>query len=320
MTKRTVSSIISFLLLAVVVVGSVVVLLSQKHEFFGWQLMIVKSGSMEPAIKTGSVVLVQKQASYQEGEIVTYRSPVATELLITHRIAERVMNEGMAEPSFVLKGDANPAADITPIMASAIVGQAQLAIPWLGYGLAFLQTVPGVILFIVIPGTILIYEEIKSLHRHLQEHFVRKGALLMVAVLVGLVIRTPVTAASYVGATTLSSASFSTARWLNPSLNALQDGQTVLFSLNNIAGFDAFAYKITYTHVVDGNQVNEQIEGEIGKPLAQNSWDVPNFYIGTCSTDGCVPHENVTNMVVQVQLKKTGSVLQTLTQVVPWVN
>ncbi len=40
--------------------------------FKPFQAYIVSSGSMEPAIKTGSVVVVSPKSSYQVGDVVTF--------------------------------------------------------------------------------------------------------------------------------------------------------------------------------------------------------------------------------------------------------
>jgi signal peptidase len=73
----------------------------------GFQLFAVESGSMEPTLKTGSLILSRKPAdpaSLQEKQIVTFRT--STGYIVTHRIIEVVKTEdgGVA---YRTKGD-NP--------------------------------------------------------------------------------------------------------------------------------------------------------------------------------------------------------------------
>ena len=51
---------------------------------FGWRQMVISSGSMEPAISVGDLILVRRQPAYRVGEVVTYRLPDGA--YITHRI------------------------------------------------------------------------------------------------------------------------------------------------------------------------------------------------------------------------------------------
>lgn len=50
----------------------------------GWRQLVISSGSMEPAISVGDLILVRRQPAYHEGEVVTYRLPDGA--YITHRI------------------------------------------------------------------------------------------------------------------------------------------------------------------------------------------------------------------------------------------
>ncbi|MDJ0318952.1 signal peptidase I [Pseudarthrobacter sp. PS3-L1] len=111
---------------------------------FGWHGTVVQSGSMEPHISPGDVVLaatMDPSNPVPVGGVVEYRSPAEAEpsgvaKTRLHRIVA-VNTDG----TFVTAGDANTTVDSTPIARDQIKGQARLLIPavglpglWLGSG------------------------------------------------------------------------------------------------------------------------------------------------------------------------------------------
>lgn len=67
-------------------------------DVFGYSFFIVKTGSMEPEIIAGELIIVKKQDDYKKDEIITYKE---NDIYVTHRIVEKKEN------SYVTKGDAN---------------------------------------------------------------------------------------------------------------------------------------------------------------------------------------------------------------------
>ncbi len=129
-----------------------------------YSLKMVSSGSMEPAIKTGGVIMVKPIAEYQVGDIVTYQYGRYARNLTTHRIIERTYN------GFVTKGDNNNAADINPVSQEQILGKVFLTIPYAGYAVNFIHSKFGFLLLILVPALIIIgsesfkiYQEIKKM-------------------------------------------------------------------------------------------------------------------------------------------------------------
>ena len=90
---------------------------------FGIGFANVVSGSMEPALKKGTLLLVRKKADAEIGDIVVYQSG---ESIIVHRI---ISAEG---DQVITKGDANETEDI-PIKRSQIKGVVMFKIPEMGY-------------------------------------------------------------------------------------------------------------------------------------------------------------------------------------------
>lgn len=105
----------------------VLALMNLAPRLLGVQPYIILSGSMEPAIKTGAIVYINRQTNpgtVQAGEIIAYRKG---EAVITHRVVD-----GTAA-TVTTKGDANKEADLAPVPREAIIGTHLFSIPSLGF-------------------------------------------------------------------------------------------------------------------------------------------------------------------------------------------
>ncbi len=85
--------------------------------------VVVRSGSMEPTIKVGDVVLILRKNNYLPREVVLYRRGGK---FILHRLVSQ--ENGLWQT----RGDANPTADLSLVAPSQIIGQSILIIPYLG--------------------------------------------------------------------------------------------------------------------------------------------------------------------------------------------
>lgn len=151
----------------------------------GFRILVVSSGSMEPNIKTGSVVLILPQSKYQVGDIITYRSELNANLkkpnsTVTHRVTKVQDDEGKA--TFKTKGDANNSEDLKDVTSNLVLGKVILAIPLLGYLIAFTKSQAGFIALIIIPATLIIYGELMAIKKEalklIQERKKRKLNIL----------------------------------------------------------------------------------------------------------------------------------------------
>lgn len=93
-------------------------------KIMGYAPLIVISGSMEPAIKLGDVIIIKerKAKDYHVGEVVSY---LDGNTVYTHRIVR------MEGDQYILKGDRNNAED-DPVEKDLIVGKALFKLPYLG--------------------------------------------------------------------------------------------------------------------------------------------------------------------------------------------
>jgi len=153
-------SVATFILLALLLLLSVF-----RLPFFPLESRSVLTGSMAPAIPTGSVVFIYPQASYGEGDIITFRpAGSAVALPITHRIVA-VLPQGDGTTHFVTMGDANQAEDAETVSHSDIYGKVIFHIPWLGLLLDFVRTPLGFALLIIVPALLVVYDESKKIVR-----------------------------------------------------------------------------------------------------------------------------------------------------------
>jgi len=125
-----------------------------------YKVFTVQSGSMEPAIKTGSLIFVKPMSGYNVGDIITRRT-TDPKVTITHRIFSKVDING--QTAFETKGDANDGPDGEKFTADGIIGRVLLIIPYLGYPVSFAKTTQGLILIVIIPAVIIIYDEMNKI-------------------------------------------------------------------------------------------------------------------------------------------------------------
>jgi len=118
---------------------------------FGHPVMTIISGSMNPTIPVGDIVVdapvTAAQASdLHVGQIISFRAAPGSAEFITHRIvAVRVQNGAV---SYITKGDANNSADSTPRPASDVIGLYHFSIPRGGYVLVAMHT-PRVLIMLL---------------------------------------------------------------------------------------------------------------------------------------------------------------------------
>jgi len=133
-----------------------------------YKVFTVMSGSMAPAIGTGSIVFVKPMGDYNVGDVVTRRT-TDPKITITHRIVSKEEIQGQI--AFETKGDANDSPDGEKFTREGIVGKVFVTIPFLGYPVAYAKTTPGLILLIIIPAIIIIYDEINKIKDEIRKKF-----------------------------------------------------------------------------------------------------------------------------------------------------
>jgi len=154
--KQAVSVAITLVLILVVALAAASLL----GPSVGWNVNVVLSGSMEPAVHTGSVIITRPVAPDQVsvGDVIIFRS-VAGERYTAHRVI--AITPG-PDPQFITKGDANRDRDPNPVSSGQLAGLLFLELPYLSYLFVLIRTPLGLAITIGIPALILLAFEVRK--------------------------------------------------------------------------------------------------------------------------------------------------------------
>ena len=123
----------------------------------GYCPLIVLTGSMEPMIQSGDLIIVKQvnTTDLEKGDVIAFYDPESnSNSILTHRIAEVINEDGVIY--YRTKGDANNTEDSKPVLADKVVGIYKLKIPNAGDVAMFMQTTPGLIVCVILPLILLI--------------------------------------------------------------------------------------------------------------------------------------------------------------------
>ncbi len=162
-TKKLLKVPYYFFITGVVVIG--LFLLATIVPLSNFKVKIVKSGSMEPTIKTGGIVVLRPAQNYKLGDIITFGKDTKTQVPTTHRIIE-ISADGQ---SIQTKGDANDAPDPVPISLSDVHGKVIFSMSYAGYVLDFARKPLGFALLIGLPALIIICDELGKIWREIKK-------------------------------------------------------------------------------------------------------------------------------------------------------
>ncbi len=140
MAVRTLRRLMDAALAVLVGVVVALVLAAVAGPRLGHQPVVIRGGSMSPAVPLGSLVdvVAVPPEEIAPGDVVMVKA--ANGVSVTHRVV-RVVNEG-GKLYFELKGDANSKPDPVLVPAASLTGRVDLVLPVLGY-LLFLLTTPS---------------------------------------------------------------------------------------------------------------------------------------------------------------------------------
>ena len=113
------------------VVAVVLVYAGLMSGLFKYYFLAIGSGSMQPNLERGDMILVEKSDKYDEmeiGEILVYRH---SNVVMVHRIVERREDDG--KWTFTTKGDANGSEDNWVVGQGEVIGIAKGKIAMFGY-------------------------------------------------------------------------------------------------------------------------------------------------------------------------------------------
>ncbi len=159
--RKIIENVVMVIVVVIVLFFGAMILLPQ----FDYGLIVIKSGSMEPTIGTGGIVIIKAQDVYNTDDVITFVK--TKDDLVTHRIVE-VIDEG-GEIVYATKGDNNNAPDLFSVSINDVQGRVVFTLPYIGYVIAFFQSRLGIMLLILIPAGYFIGREVIKIKKELDE-------------------------------------------------------------------------------------------------------------------------------------------------------
>jgi signal peptidase I len=103
---------------------------------------VIISGSMQPKIDIGDVVIVRKiePDQVEVGDVIQFRE-IEQDVRINHRVVE-IKEDERGLPLFITKGDANNSPDSNPVIAEQLMGKVVQIVPKVGWITIMLRS-PG---------------------------------------------------------------------------------------------------------------------------------------------------------------------------------
>jgi len=162
MNIQKITSIVFFAIAGLVTAVMVIPSLPIKGNY---KIMAVLSGSMEPKIMTGGLVMVKPAPTYRVGDVISFSTNDGRKVSTTHRIVE--INTQGSDTFYTTKGDANNAPDSSQVNARDVIGKVILALPYAGYLLAFVRQPMGFVAAVVIPSSMVVLDEAQNVWQEL---------------------------------------------------------------------------------------------------------------------------------------------------------
>ena len=125
----------------------------------------VMSGSMEPAISTGDIVVNRQivATAAKTGDVVTFSDPEGSGKLITHRVTS-ITPDGR-QLRFITKGDANSGVERWSIPTGDRIGRVVYKLPQLGFYFAWTRKPFGLVGLVGVPALLLGGMELRKIWR-----------------------------------------------------------------------------------------------------------------------------------------------------------
>lgn len=142
--KKFLKTLYNFVFSVEIIAVVLILILNFGPLLFNMRPYVVTSGSMEPAIHTGSLIYIDldvKGEDVKEGDVIAFY--ISESASATHRVIE--VNSD--EKYFITQGDANEFPDFNPVTYDMLIGRTEHAIPYLGYVINWLSTLRGKIIF-----------------------------------------------------------------------------------------------------------------------------------------------------------------------------
>lgn len=132
----------------------------------------IVSGSMEPAIKTGALVVTNSNvSSLSPGDVIAFESPENSKDTIVHRILTIDSN------GIYTKGDNNNVSDNWVVSYNNVKGKILFSIPYVGQISSSVRTPLGFFIVIGIPSLIIAALQVKKIYEGIEEEIKKRTQL-----------------------------------------------------------------------------------------------------------------------------------------------
>ena len=158
---RTVTALVLWLVFGL---AAGTVLAAGAPVLFGYRSFTVLSGSMQPLLDVGDVVVTKPVVArdVRVGDVITFPDEEREEL-VTHRVRSiQLVGE---RASIETRGDANDASEQWSVASDGSVGRVAYHLPLVGYALVWTHGRWARILLIVIPALLLAAIELRRIWR-----------------------------------------------------------------------------------------------------------------------------------------------------------
>ena len=140
------------------------------------QFLIVLSGSMNPLMQPGDMVVVRTMPpeDVRVGDVITFHDPAGTEnVIVTHRAIGIEEEDGII--NIHTKGDANEDVDTYTVTSDDVIGEMVFVIPFLGYALDRAKGKLTFILLVVLPSLLIVADELRKIMLYSNPVLARKA-------------------------------------------------------------------------------------------------------------------------------------------------
>jgi signal peptidase len=218
--RRVVSALLALCVVALTLALTAVAALPAVNA----RAMAVTSGSMQPGIAVGSLLIVRTvdPETVRVGDVITYAGYTAQNLT-THRVLS--LRHVSGKLHFQTQGDANDAPDVDLAPAAGLVGRATLDVPYAGRTLSALTHPQTRIIVLGVPAAWMIVVQGRALHTLLRSRGRHRAArppmvssplapmCLLVAVAASSAVALPAARAVLTDTQPITGNSFATGSW-----------------------------------------------------------------------------------------------------------
>ena len=167
MIKKILKTILYIFVALLVIVNTTILVMKiagQQPNILGYHIYYIASGSMDPTIKVGEVIVGKETdiTEFKENDIVTFYGTkgALSGKIITHRIIKIYEEDG--ETYLITKGDATGNED-DPILATDVISVMKFKIPLAGLLIQLISNKYGFFFIVLIPLGIIFVKQVIDL-------------------------------------------------------------------------------------------------------------------------------------------------------------